>query len=184
MVLRAMHGYIKNFFGCADCADHFIEMAKEKDLFSVQTVDSAILWLWSAHNEVNKRLSGDVTEDPEFPKVQYPRKEHCEACRTSDGAWTSEEVLIYLKEKYGRSGIHYGSRENSEIVRPRREHITVSLDRTVQIKAGWDFTVFDISILVVLYVASAAILVLVCVQFAVKKSMKKRTFIQTLFRRA
>ncbi|XP_063977278.1 sulfhydryl oxidase 1 [Diachasmimorpha longicaudata] len=186
IVLRAMYGYIKNFFGCADCADHFIQMASEKNLFNVGTADNATLWLWSAHNEVNQRLSGDPSEDPAFPKTQYPRQELCEACKYVDGSWNQEEVLRYLKKKYGLTGIHYGPRAEPkwELSRPGREPLAAEAPiRTVERKPGWDFTVFDISILVVVYVASALILVLVCVQFAVKKSMRKKMFLHTLLGR-
>ncbi|XP_015109572.1 sulfhydryl oxidase 1 [Diachasma alloeum] len=186
MVLRAMHGYISNFFGCADCADHFVQMATERNLFDVETVDNAVLWLWRAHNEVNQRLAGDATEDPAHPKIQYPSQQQCEACRYADGFWNSQEVLRYLKRKHGVGGIQYGLKEapKGEVGRPGREPLAAEGDsRTVQRRTGWDFTVFDISILVVLYVASAGILVLVCVQFAVKKSMRKKMFLHTLLGR-
>lgn len=105
MILRAMYGYIKNFFSCEGCSKHFVGMAAERNLFDVQTADDAVLWLWEAHNEVNRRLSGDVTEDPEFPKIEYPSREHCRACRNSDGSWNRQGVVNYLKWKYGYSRI-------------------------------------------------------------------------------
>jgi thiol oxidase len=52
-VLHAMHGYIKYFFGCTECSKHFQEMAKRNHIWNVTSKDQAVLWLWSAHNEVN-----------------------------------------------------------------------------------------------------------------------------------
>ncbi|XP_018335938.1 sulfhydryl oxidase 2 [Agrilus planipennis] len=106
-VLNAMHGYIKNFFGCFDCSNHFQDMARKKGLSSVQSRESAVLWLWMAHNTVNKRLSGDSTEDPENPKVQFPLTERCSLCKNTDGSWNYPEVLKYLKHVYSSINVRY-----------------------------------------------------------------------------
>ncbi|XP_050308363.1 sulfhydryl oxidase 2 [Anthonomus grandis grandis] len=109
LVLETMHGYIKNFFGCADCTQHFGEMAKRREIFKkAQTFDEAILWLWEAHNEVNNRLSKDVTEDPEFPKRQFPAKENCPKCYKENGDWDKNEVSAdYLKHMYSSINVKY-----------------------------------------------------------------------------
>lgn len=107
VVLEAMHGYVKNFFGCTDCSRHFQEMSARRNMNEVESHASAIMWLWMAHNEVNKRLSGDATEDPEFPKVPFPTKEHCPACRNSDNSWNYPEVLQYMKVVYHRLSVRY-----------------------------------------------------------------------------
>nr|XP_022907868.1 sulfhydryl oxidase 1-like [Onthophagus taurus] len=103
-VLLAMEGYIKNFFGCHDCAQHFLEMTVKKNMRQVESLDSAIIWLWMAHNDANKRLAGDDTEDPQYPKVQFPSSENCPTCRYTNGSWNLVEVLKYLKVMYG--GVH------------------------------------------------------------------------------
>lgn len=105
-VLNAMHGYVKYFFGCADCSEHFQAMALEKKLNSVAENDGAILWLWVAHNEVNYRLAGDPTEDPQFPKKQFPVSKDCLKCRDSHGSWDFEQVLTYLKLMYSEENIN------------------------------------------------------------------------------
>lgn len=56
-VLRVMRNYIRHFFGCQACAQHFEEMAGES-LELVKNSDEAILWLWEKHNVVNARLAG------------------------------------------------------------------------------------------------------------------------------
>lgn len=99
-VLSAMHGYIKHFFGCSDCSNHFQEMAKRNDIFSTKSTDAAILWLWMSHNEVNRRLSGDDTEDPDHQKVQFPTPANCPGCRDTDGKWILPMVIKYLQKMY------------------------------------------------------------------------------------
>ena len=176
-ILGTIHGYVKNFFGCADCAEHFITMAAKNKIFEVNTADENILWLWRAHNEVNARLAGDDTEDPMYQKVQYPTSEQCPDCRDENtGDWDEARVLTYLKRKYSYSGIKYDSSTKSYDQKPRpvQERLSFNKDNVTQRKFGWDFTIFDISICVVLYVTSAAILILVCIKFAVKRSYKKK----------
>ena len=50
-------------------------MAERRSIWSVNSKKDAVLWLWESHNEVNDRLKADETEDPEFPKIQFPSKE-------------------------------------------------------------------------------------------------------------
>ncbi|XP_072396510.1 sulfhydryl oxidase 2-like [Diabrotica undecimpunctata] len=107
VVLEAMHGYIKNYFGCVDCSEHFQDMAKKRKIFEVQSWEESILWLWRAHNEVNKRLSGDATEDPRNKKIQFPSIQRCLKCYKPDGTWQEVEVLSYLKEMYRADKINY-----------------------------------------------------------------------------
>jgi thiol oxidase len=80
LVLPAMKEYISHFFTCKDCSDHFAQMAQglEQDLVHD---NSSVLWLWRKHNEVNGRLAGrQESEDPLFPKTQYPPIDVCPDC--------------------------------------------------------------------------------------------------------
>ncbi|XP_033335127.2 sulfhydryl oxidase 1 isoform X1 [Megalopta genalis] len=185
-VLEVMHGYIKHFFGCADCSQHFIEMATRNKMFEVSNMTDSILWLWSAHNEVNARLSGDDTEDPKHKKIQYPAIEQCSNCRYENGTWNEYNVLHYLRRKYSFVGINnYGSsnvrKNNDEKMKIRQERLVLNKYVTSK-KLGWDFTIFDISICVVLYTASTVILILVCIKFAVKRTYKKKSYVSLLGR--
>ena len=45
-------GYVKHFFQCTDCANHFTEMASETAARAVMSRRHAVLWAWRAHNEV------------------------------------------------------------------------------------------------------------------------------------
>uniref|UniRef100_A0A4W4FKA9 Sulfhydryl oxidase n=1 Tax=Electrophorus electricus TaxID=8005 RepID=A0A4W4FKA9_ELEEL len=99
-VLQAMRRYVGSFFGCRECAIHFERMAKES-LVSVTTPSAAVLWLWSRHNRVNNRLAGAPSEDPYFPKVQWPSPELCRSCYKltlgGEHDWRKEEVLAFLQ---------------------------------------------------------------------------------------
>ncbi|KFP03538.1 Sulfhydryl oxidase 2, partial [Calypte anna] len=109
IVLQVMRRYIHHFFGCKACAQHFEEMAKES-LDSVQTLDKAVLWLWEKHNVVNSRLAGDLTEDPKYPKVQWPTPDMCPACHEEIKglhSWNEAEVLQFLKDHYNSENILY-----------------------------------------------------------------------------
>ncbi|KAJ3661101.1 hypothetical protein Zmor_005517 [Zophobas morio] len=106
-VLDAMHGYVKNFFSCQHCSQHFQKMAAERNLGSVASLEESVFWLWEAHNVVNARLSGDETEDPEYPKEQFPTKLRCRECYGEDGSWIRSEVLKYLKRMYGNYNVRY-----------------------------------------------------------------------------
>lgn len=170
-VLTAMHGYIKNFFGCADCANHFQLMAKERNIFESRTADDNILWLWKAHNVVNDRLAGDDTEDPEHKKIQYPSTENCPKCRLLNGNWDENEVLNYLKSKYNKFNIIEGDNKQESHHHNDNNGLTSSASTY---KLNWDFTIFDISICVVLYATSAMILILVFIKFAFKRTSRKK----------
>lgn len=90
-VLKAMVGYLGSFFGCSDCAEHFLKMSNTM-ASNVTTLEDSVLWLWKAHNMVNQRLHGDATEDPNFPKVQFPPPSVCLNCYTQRGLFDEKEV--------------------------------------------------------------------------------------------
>lgn len=63
--LRAIKGYVQFFFGCTGCSQHFLAMARaEEDSLerAARTAADARLWLWRAHNTVNRRLNVSVPE--------------------------------------------------------------------------------------------------------------------------
>lgn len=157
-VLQAMHGYVKNFFGCTECAQHFQAMAKRNRLFDVKENDKAILWLWISHNEVNLRLAGDITEDPEHPKIQFPSAVNCPECRLVRGAWNLPTVYHYLQKVYGAANIQGTRRAHSEA--------TVTSP----------FSNLDIGMLSFLYILSFIILILVIKYFLTKRFYRNRYY--------
>ncbi|XP_077439816.1 sulfhydryl oxidase 1 [Vanacampus margaritifer] len=102
-VPNAMTGYISNFFSCRPCAEHFKNMAAES-LSQVNTFTDSILWLWSRHNRVNNRIAGALSEDPDFPKLQWPPPDACADCHTvkdnGDHKWNHQKVLPFLQDYY------------------------------------------------------------------------------------
>lgn len=52
-VLRAMRGYVVNFFSCHVCVEHFATMAVEIEAMTNRSNEAAVLWLWNAHNRVS-----------------------------------------------------------------------------------------------------------------------------------
>ncbi len=54
-VLDAIHGYVKEFFGCNDCSKHFSKMVADDGALMIIPVKEQVLWLWKTHNAVNMR---------------------------------------------------------------------------------------------------------------------------------
>ncbi|XP_061895501.1 sulfhydryl oxidase 1 [Entelurus aequoreus] len=134
-VLRAMRGYIHNFFGCRACAEHFENMAKES-LNEVNTYSAAILWLWSRHNRVNNRIAGALSEDPNFPKVQWPSPDLCEACHSvkddGDHRWNNEQVLPFLQTYFSAQHILTDYLEDESVVLAKQKEKRVSLQQLLE----------------------------------------------------
>uniref|UniRef100_A0A8C3X2S0 Sulfhydryl oxidase n=1 Tax=Catagonus wagneri TaxID=51154 RepID=A0A8C3X2S0_9CETA len=106
-VLQAVRRYVRAFFGCRQCAEHFEEMAHDS-MDSVKTADQAVLWLWKKHNLVNSRLAGHPSEDPRFPKVPWPTPDLCPACHEEVkglASWNEGQVLLFLKRHYGSDSL-------------------------------------------------------------------------------
>ncbi|XP_045153916.1 sulfhydryl oxidase 1 [Echinops telfairi] len=100
--LQAIRGYVRYFFGCRDCAQHFEKMAAAS-MHRVDSLDGAVLWLWTSHNKVNARLAGAPSEDPQFPKVPWPTRELCTACHNElqgDPVWDLGATLSFLKAHF------------------------------------------------------------------------------------
>ncbi|KAK6196017.1 hypothetical protein SNE40_001322 [Patella caerulea] len=108
-VIHAIAGYMKYFFGCAECTENFLKMAASADK-DLRKKKDMVIWLWSAHNKANKRLHGDLSEDPEYPKIQFPSPEACPKCYSADSkpwnpTWKTDEVLRFLVEMYRAKNI-------------------------------------------------------------------------------
>lgn len=161
-VLHAMAAYIKNFFGCADCAEHFTEMARTIAGNVTTPVDS-VLWLWRAHNKVNARLAGDGSEDPGFPKVQFPVSALCPDCHHADGTWNEMKVLDYLVRMY--SNLQRVDYTNTYSAALHSEEGKVAAGST-----GWNLGLVDMRTCIGLYVLCACLLTVYTLRFFVKRS--------------
>eukprot|EP00756_Hemistasia_phaeocysticola_P012872 Hpha_TRINITY_DN15232_c2_g7::TRINITY_DN15232_c2_g7_i2::g.66556::m.66556/K10758/QSOX; thiol oxidase len=134
--LLAVKNWISTHFGCTDCQTHFLKMAagemrcstrEEEDSGQCTTEGGGmnewlagggnpVIWLWRAHNEVNVRLSGAITEDPMWPKKTFPELSSCNSC--GDGkadpplanttftlGYDEDAVVHYLTQFYGESRV-------------------------------------------------------------------------------
>uniref|UniRef100_A0A914WRT7 Sulfhydryl oxidase n=1 Tax=Plectus sambesii TaxID=2011161 RepID=A0A914WRT7_9BILA len=101
-VLKAIQGWVEHFFGCRSCREHFMEMTTKT--FPMETkvkkADDVFLYLWQAHNTVNARLKGDLTEDPEFPKYQFPAQFLCNNCSSRNDIFDDRAVTNFLFNYY------------------------------------------------------------------------------------
>ncbi len=94
-----VNGFIRNFFNCLECREHFLKMAEETKGFEVESPEEIAFWIWRRHNDVNERLAteGDPAGDPKFPKRQWPDVQSCAKCRHTDGSWNDDNVMKFLK---------------------------------------------------------------------------------------
>lgn len=181
MVLKAILLYVRHFFGCAGCSKHFQEMAADRGLQEVSGLNEAALWLWEAHNVVNKRLKGDLTEDPAHPKIQFPSLVACMTCKGVGEDWEQDEVLGYLKQRYSKSNICPYELNSANMCQPITENLVRSertaeklVDENIDALEGSGFNYADIGLCVVLYMASAIVLILVYYKFVLKRGHKRK----------
>jgi len=177
-VLMAIAGYVKYFFGCTDCSRHFMQMAESIN-GNVTSFDDAVLWLWSAHNQVNERLAGDVTEDPMYPKILFPLKVNCETCRKNNSdAWNKIEVLKYLKKIYSTISIKQTPNDNvhSKTQNLISSQLIVDDDNNYNVfdEEQWKI---DVSTCMISYILSCSVLMILFYLLIIKKRCKKGKYI-------
>ena len=82
--------------------------------FQIRTPSDTPLYLWRAHNMVNRRLAGDTTDDPAFPKRQFPMNFLCKNCQARspkersfneqssqvNSVWNEQQTLQWLLDYY------------------------------------------------------------------------------------
>lgn len=178
-VLQAMHGYIKNFFGCTDCSEHFQAMASRRKIWNVASKDEAVLWLWAAHNEVNQRLAGDATEDPQFPKVQFPSASSCAQCRhatasaskeSGDINWNKDAVLSFLKNIHNPQFVNRYGVQREELL-----HETLDTMRQKR-QISNAFSDMDMRMGMFLYAFCIVMMVIAFKLFAFKGGYRKKPY--------
>jgi len=107
VVLRAMVAYVRHFFSCRECSEHFLSMVHNGTAIEeeVSSATEAVLFLWAAHNAVNLRLANDVSSDPVFPKLRFPSEDFCPACWDEDGQPEEQGLLAFLHSLYSADSI-------------------------------------------------------------------------------
>ncbi|XP_016977935.2 LOW QUALITY PROTEIN: sulfhydryl oxidase 1 [Drosophila rhopaloa] len=106
-VLLVFQGYVKFFMECKECRKKFKQFETLRPFADISNKDAQILWLWEAHNNINRQLAGGSTEDPKFPKIQFPSKKDCPSCRDHQSKWRMDEVLKYLKHIYCQENLSW-----------------------------------------------------------------------------
>jgi len=94
--LHTIQAVVADFFPCTSCQQHFAKASVA--VGSAVPAEGAALWLWSAHNEVSKRLApvwGRTEEE-----VRYPPASACPACHQG-AEFDKSEVAKYLAQVYG-----------------------------------------------------------------------------------
>lgn len=193
-VLTSMVGYIRNFFGCRECARHFLQMAEDGGAIrrDIRNPDDAILWLWKSHNKANQRLSGDISDDPAFPKEKFPNRQHCSDCYNGrvGGAdlWTEfrlKYVKKFLKDMYGSQAISMhgltevnmrpmGESHDLVLVNDRKDSEEPKRNahnwkKTSNSATNGFFSPIDLSLCFSIYLLSAIVLVLCYMKFIAKR---------------
>ena len=181
-VLPAMKDFIINFFGCTECAQHF---AVESDKMEEKLVNpnSSVLWLWQTHNRVNKRLAGDLSEDPMHPKIQFPSAKMCPLCHKSPEHSTppifdEKEVFKYLLARYRSESIVKGPARVS--MSPHANAVPVgsklSIGSTNITSAYYSLlNRTDITLFILLYSSSVVLLVGLFLYFKLRGRRKKHS---------
>lgn len=184
-VLQAIHGYVKHYFGCTHCSKHFLEMSDRNGIWHVSTKEEAVLWLWTAHNEVNQRLAGDATEDPAFPKIQYPSQQTCSQCYqqvvapTPSGFmlhWDSSEVLYYLRRIYSLFNLsRYGVDDESILPQMISNVYTSRLQSSSSTGYSGAFSEIDVRMGILLY-AFCMLIIVVAVKLFLQRGYRKKIY--------
>ncbi|KAK6033329.1 thioredoxin [Ostertagia ostertagi] len=101
--LQAIRAWVGSFFGCLHCREHFLKMTTTSFPMEAQVhkPEDVFLYLWRAHNIVNARLQGRDTEDPQFPKVQFPASFLCSNC-TANGSFNEKQTRDFLINYYSQ----------------------------------------------------------------------------------
>ncbi|CAI5741050.1 unnamed protein product [Peronospora destructor] len=93
-VVASIRRFIKHFFGCADCREHFLKENTAEVVKKIKDAEAKPLalrrWLWEKHNSVNKRLHHPI----------WPKPDMCPICGTED-AWEMVEVDKWLSKTFG-----------------------------------------------------------------------------------
>lgn len=88
-VIASIRRFVKHFFGCVQCRDHFLEYNTLERVKSISSAENKPLalkrWLWEMHNAVNKRIMHPL----------WPKPDVCPTCG-HEGNWEHIEVDKWL----------------------------------------------------------------------------------------
>ncbi|PAA85896.1 hypothetical protein BOX15_Mlig004329g2, partial [Macrostomum lignano] len=81
-VMPVMRRFIIACFSCRYCSENFDKgtAGMEAEIGAQPAPGVELLYLWRKHNTVNKRLSGESSDDPAYPKARFPSAALCSEC--------------------------------------------------------------------------------------------------------
>uniref|UniRef100_A0A914DUX3 Sulfhydryl oxidase n=1 Tax=Acrobeloides nanus TaxID=290746 RepID=A0A914DUX3_9BILA len=111
--LQAIQGWVRSYLWCSPCRKHFMNMTTldnelPMDERNINTKEDIFMYLWQAHNRVNKRLHGEgnkFTEDPQFVKNQFPPEFLCPNCHM-EGESNKDQVRDFMLDFYSNIKPH------------------------------------------------------------------------------
>ncbi|KAK1437656.1 hypothetical protein QVD17_03452 [Tagetes erecta] len=169
--------FIHQFFICEECRQHFYNMCSRVST-PFSSAHEFVLWLWTAHNEVNKRLKNTEeslkTGDPKFPKTIWPTKHLCPTCydkgdqneESSSINWNHDEVFKFLSNYYGNMLVSL-NKEND------KEHIQIKNNAvSAQVLQSTNAFVVPVGAAVAIAVASCVFGALACFWRSRQKTQK------------
>ncbi|XP_011070653.1 sulfhydryl oxidase 2 isoform X1 [Sesamum indicum] len=178
MAFTTICDFIHNFFICEECRQHFYDMCSSVSNPFKKARDF-VLWLWDAHNKVNKRLMKEEasaeTGDPKFPKIIWPPRQLCPSCYLNKNSkdndntqihWDHDEVYRFLIRYYGEKLTTLY--KDKELLTDRRPDVMLSEDLIASSHA----VVVPVGAALAIAVASCAFGALACYWRQQQKSRK------------
>ncbi|KRX27025.1 Sulfhydryl oxidase 1 [Trichinella nelsoni] len=159
IVLKHIAGYVREFFGCEECATNFGKGAAKIDE-NVENAEDVVLWLWRSHNRANYFLKGKPSEDPTHPKQQFPPNSLCPKCGSDEQSWNNGEVLEFLVKFYSELKMNSNDKELKEI-HPKfqrfwNDNVAVEYNRDKNSWLDWN----QISLCLIVWIICSSIAVL------------------------
>ena len=143
--LTIVSKFIQNFFSCEHCREHFTDMSRTLAAGCILYDGDAVLWLWEAHNTVNRRLKNDISSDPLYPKLPFPSQKRCPYCykkmlldrEQSPDSHTAEEPN--WRNTGFRSHVESYLAQNATSLSEERKTIAYTWNRTAVLLYMWNF---------------------------------------------
>lgn len=96
-ILYIILAYVRHYFSCTECRDHFLHFKPREGV-------DVVLQLWRTHNVANRELAKTPEgQDPRVPKQQFPTVACCRRChrgRKDSSEFVEDAVAQYLRRRY------------------------------------------------------------------------------------
>ncbi|GLD95593.1 hypothetical protein PINS_up004270 [Pythium insidiosum] len=92
-VIATIRRFVKHFFGCIECRDHFLQFNTLETVRRIRDAENKPVaikrWVWKTHNGVNKGVRHPV----------WPKPEACPTCG-DENQWDYDQVDRWLDDTY------------------------------------------------------------------------------------